>query len=257
MTGGTPLEQPPTARSFAELVDRAVRLAEDPPRRTDHPGPGTAPGGGPAVLGIAGPPGAGKTTLALAVVAAVLARLGPDSARHVPMDGFHLADVELDRLGRRDRKGAPDTFDPAGYAALLARIRAGGPDTVYAPAFDRDIEQPVAGSIPVLPGTRLVVTEGLYLLGDGPWTAARGLLDEAWYVELAGSGRTERLVHRHEVFGKEHDAAVEWVARVDGTNATRVERRRSTADLLVPGDLSLDGDGPRDDECVQVAGRRT
>ena len=246
MSAGTPREEPPTAGSFAELVDRATRLAQYPPRRTDPatpdpagPGPAT-PGAGPAVLGIAGPPGAGKTTLALAVVAAVRTRLGAGSARHVPMDGFHLADVELDRLGRRDRKGAPDTFDPAGYAALLARIRAGGPDTVYAPAFDREIEQPVAGAVPVAPGTRLVVTEGLYLLGDGPWAAARAVLDDAWYVELAGPGRTERLVHRHQVFGKDRDAAVAWVARVDGTNAARVEGHRSTADLVVPGDLVLD-----------------
>ncbi len=226
---GTPpgTRPPETVASFAELVDRATRLAE---RLPDRPG----------LLGIVGPPGAGKTTLALAVIAAVCGRLGAGSARHVPMDGYHLADVELDRLGRRDRKGAPDTFDPAGFASLLARIRAGGPDTVYAPAFDRELEQPVAGSIPVLPGTRLVVTEGLYLLGDGPWAAVRALLDDTWYVQLTASGRTDRLVHRHQRFGKDHDAALEWVARVDGANAARVQRRRSTADLLVPGDLFLD-----------------
>ncbi len=102
------------------------------------------------VLGIAGPPGAGKSTLAESVVAAF------EGAVLVPMDGFHLADAELDRLGRRDRKGAIDTFDGYGYLAVLQRIRAGD-HTVYAPQFSRDIEQPVAGSIPVTPEARLVV----------------------------------------------------------------------------------------------------
>lgn len=216
---------PSRVRSFDELVDRAARLAARV---------GTRPG----VLGICGPPGAGKTTVALAVVAAVRERLGR-AVRHVPMDGYHLADVELERLGRRGRKGAADTFDAAGYAALLARIRAGGPDTVYAPAFDREIEQPVAGSIAVEPGTALVVTEGLYLLRGGAWAAVRPLVDEAWYVELPGTARTARLVGRHEQFGKTHEAAVEWVTRVDGANAADVEATRAAADVVVPGDLQL------------------
>lgn len=237
---------PAAVESFAALVDRATALADRSTslvdRATSLVDRAIAPSDrSPAVLGIVGPPGAGKTTLALAVAAAVGERLGPQTVRHVPMDGFHLADVELDRLGRRNRKGAPDTFDPAGFAALLARIREGGPDTVYAPAFDRDLEQPVAGSIPIEAGTMLVVTEGLYLLRDGPWAAVRALLDESWYVQLAGDRRTGRLVGRHERFGKAHDAAVEWVARVDGGNAAQVERTRDTADLLVPGDLRLEG----------------
>ena len=119
------------------------------------------------ILGITGPPGVGKTRLAELIASTF------DDAVHVPMDGFHLADVELRRLGRLNRKGAMDTFDGDGYRALLERIRATPTHTVYAPAFDRDIEQPIAGSIAVPPEVRLVVTEGNYLLDDEPpWPSA-------------------------------------------------------------------------------------
>ena len=126
-----------------------------------------------AVLGIAGPPGGGKSTLA----AMVVAELG-DRAALVPMDGFHLAQPELVRLGRRDRMGAPDTFDAAGYAALLARLRAQDDEVVYAPEFRREIEEPIAGAIAVPPDVPLVVTEGNYLLhvGRGPAAARRGVV---------------------------------------------------------------------------------
>ena len=190
---------------------------------------------GRAVLGIAGAPGAGKTTLAIAVVAALEAE-SPGTAVHVPMDGFHLADVELERLGRRDRKGAADTFDPGSYAALLRRLRAApgheaGP--VYAPAFDREIEQPVAGSIPVHPGCRLVVSEGNYLLVDTPeWRAVRATFDEVWFHETDEALRRERLVARHVRFGKTPEAARAWVERTDEPNARLVETTRPRADVI-------------------------
>jgi len=90
------------------------------------------------------------------------------------MGGFHLAQAELVRLGRADRKGAPDTFDVAGFVALLARLRWQADDVVYAPVFDRHLEEPVAGAIPVDPRVPLVVVEGNYLLhGDGRWAQVR------------------------------------------------------------------------------------
>ncbi|WP_329613270.1 nucleoside/nucleotide kinase family protein [Streptomyces brevispora] len=182
------------------------------------------------VLGIAGPPGAGKSTLAGELVDA----LG-SLAVLVPMDGFHLAQAELERLGRAARKGAPDTFDAAGYAALLRRLRTPQPGTVvYAPAFDRALEQPVAGSVPVAPDVPLVVTEGNYLLhGDGGWAPVRGLLDEAWYLELDQDVRIRRLVERHVRFGKPRPYAERWVAGSDETNARLVARGRDRADLVV------------------------
>jgi pantothenate kinase len=156
---------------------------------------------------------------------------------HVPMDGFHLADVELERLGRRDRKGAPDTFDAAGYAALLRRLRedADGEDIVYAPGFERDLEQPLAGAVPVPPTARLVVTEGNYLLLDtGAWARVRPQLDEVWFCALDETERIRRLVARHEQFGKAHAEAVAWVHRTDQRNAELVEATWERADLVVP-----------------------
>ena len=123
----------------------------------------------------------------------------------MPLDGFHLADAELARLGRLGRKGAPDTFDADGYIALLRRLRQAEPGvTVYAPAFGRQIEQPIAGSIPVPAAVRLVITEGNYLLFDEPpWTRVRGLLDEVWWVDLEAARRRQRLVARHVKVGED------------------------------------------------------
>jgi pantothenate kinase len=194
-------------------------------------------GGRRAVLGIAGSPGAGKTTLAETLVRELSAGAEPWVA-HVPMDGFHLADVELDRLGLRDRKGAPDTFDAAGYAALLRRLRTAEEDDgiVYAPGFERVLEQPIAGAVPVPPSARLVVTEGNYLLLDtGGWVRVRQQLDEVWFCELDEQERIRRLVARHEEFGKGHEEAVTWVLGTDQRNADLVAATRGRADLVVPG----------------------
>ncbi|MET7287959.1 nucleoside/nucleotide kinase family protein [Streptomyces sp. NPDC005573] len=207
---------PPT---FDDLLLRARALTRDGQR---------------ALLGIAGAPGAGKTTLAEQLVRALNAD-GPPWAAHVPMDGFHLADVELDRLGRRDRKGAPDTFDAAGYAALLRRLREDADEVVYAPGFERVLEQPVAGSIPVPPAARLVVTEGNYLLlREGSWARVRPALDEVWFCASDERERVRRLVARHEEFGKDHEAAVAWVLGTDQRNADLVATTRDLADLVVP-----------------------
>ncbi|ACQ81853.1 putative fructose transport system kinase [Beutenbergia cavernae DSM 12333] len=179
-----------------------------------------------AVLGIVGAPGAGKSTLA----AWLAARLGP-TAVVVPMDGFHLANRQLAEQGLGDRKGAPDTFDAAGYVAMLQRIRRG--DHVYAPTFERAIEEPVAGAIRV-GGARLVITEGNYLLLDeGPWAGLRGLLDECWYLDVPESLRLARLLGRHEAFGRSPQEARSWAQEVDGRNAVLVERSRVRADLHV------------------------
>ncbi|MER5874128.1 nucleoside/nucleotide kinase family protein [Streptomyces sp. NPDC002044] len=188
------------------------------------------PGGDRRILGIAGPPGAGKSTVA----AALAGVLGPDVAVVVPMDGFHLAQAELVRLGRAGRKGAPDTFDAAGYTALLRRLREPAAGTVYAPAFDRSLEEPVAGSIPVGPRVPLVITEGNYLLYDaGEWAGVRELLDEAWYLAPDDGRRIARLVARHVRHGKDPAGARAWVARSDEANARLIAPGRDRADLVL------------------------
>jgi len=204
---------PPQPPSY--LVDRARALAVPGHRR---------------ILGLAGAPGAGKTTLATHLVDAL-----DGLAALVPMDGFHLAQSELARLGRTERKGAPDTFDAAGYAALLARLRAPAPGaTVYAPAFDRTLEEPVAGSIPVGPEIPLVVTEGNYLLHDeGAWAHVRPLLDEVWFLEIDDAVRVRRLVDRHVRFGKQRHYAERWVQNSDEPNARLIARGRNRADFLI------------------------
>jgi pantothenate kinase len=199
--------------TFDDLLVRAAILAAGPGR---------------AVLGIVGAPGSGKSTLA----EALLARL--PGAAHVPMDGFHLADVALRALGRLDAKGAPDTFDAGGYAALLDRLRRDTEDVVYAPAFERELEQPLAGAIAVPRSARLVITEGNYLLH---WPEVARLIDEVWFCDQDESVRLQRLIARHVRFGKEPAAAAAWVDAVDEPNAALVTATRSRAHLTVPAAL--------------------
>jgi pantothenate kinase len=181
------------------------------------------------LLGLVGAPGAGKSTLAIA-----LQRAFPSVSQVVPMDGYHLANVELRRLGRAGRKGAPDTFDGAGYASLLRRLRQQAADEiVYAPEYRRDLEEPVAGAIPVLAGTQLIITEGNYLLlDDGPWAGVAGLLDETWYVDIDDQLRGDRLVQRHVHFGRSREAALAWVAGTDEPNARLIAATRPRADRV-------------------------
>jgi pantothenate kinase len=180
------------------------------------------------ILGIAGAPGAGKSTFARRLVAA-----SEVPAALVPMDGFHLADSALAALGLRDRKGAPETFDAWGYAALLRRLRT-AEEPVWAPGFERGLGQPLAGAIAVQPDVELVVTEGNYLLLDRPeWRAVRAELDEAWFLDVDDEVRRSRLVARHIEFGASPDAAELWVARVDEPNALLVAASRASADRVV------------------------
>jgi pantothenate kinase len=205
----------PATSSIAAAVD-SLRARLAPGRRT--------------ILGLAGAPGAGKSTVAQALCEAL-----PGRAVVVPMDGFHLANSELVRLGRAGRKGAPDTFDSAGFAALLLRLRTQSRDElVYAPEFRRELDEAVAGAIAVPGDIELVITEGNYLLlGQGAWANARACLDAVWYIDIDPALRRERLVARHMRFGRSAEEAHQWVAQTDEPNALLVEAGRAGADLVL------------------------
>jgi len=185
---------------------------------------------GRTILGLVGAPGAGKSTLAR-----MLAECDPERSVVVPMDGFHLAQRELLRLGRAERKGAHDTFDAAGYRALLGRLRSQGDDeVVYAPAFERAIEEPIAGAIPVFATHTLVITEGNYLLLDvGGWAPTRALLDAVWYIDVDDALRRRRLLERHVRFGRSENEALAWMTRTDDPNTALVAATRARADRIV------------------------
>ncbi|MFI6426155.1 nucleoside/nucleotide kinase family protein [Promicromonospora sp. NPDC050880] len=203
-----------------ELADRAAELAAEASRT-----------GRARILGITGPPGAGKSTLAAALTEA----LGAGTAVVVGMDGFHLSNAVLEARGSRDRKGAVDTFDDAGYAALIDRIADHALDAppLYAPEFRREIEEPVAAGT-VVGAEPLVITEGNYLLvPDGAWPAARSRMAEVWYLDLPDAERLRRLVARHHAFGKPLPDAETWAAGSDQRNAELIATTRGAADLVV------------------------
>jgi pantothenate kinase len=208
--GGPPVVE----ATLTQLTERARALVASGERR---------------ILGITGPPGAGKSTLC----SALLEALGDDAVL-IGMDGFHYSNEELVRLGRRQRKGAPDTFDVDGYVALLRRLRSQTGATIYAPVFNRGVEASIGSAVPVFAETPLVITEGNYLLvTDGGWDEVGGCLDEVWYIEVEAPVRGQRLVLRRQSYGELVSDAEAWVAAVDERNAALVEPTRSQADLIV------------------------
>jgi pantothenate kinase len=208
-----------------------MQLAEaDPQALADRLTSG--PAGVRRIVGICGAPGAGKSTLAAALLAELNARR-PGTAVVVPMDGFHLAASVIAADDRATRRGAPDTFDPDGLAALLHRVRDRAEPVVYAPEYRREIEDPVAGAIEVRADCPVVLVEGNYLLLP-EWERIRALLDEVWYLQAPSEDlRVERLIQRHEDFGKTAQHARSHVLGSDEANAALVAGHAGRADLLL------------------------
>ncbi len=201
------------------------------------------------ILGVTGAPGSGKSTLVQALVRELSSRQPPQTQREedgigaegpwvaqVPMDGFHLADESLERLGLLDVKGAPETFDAHGYAALLGRIAdpAQRDVSIYAPTFQREVEQPIAGAIEVPPSASLVITEGNYLLlPDDPWPSVRRHLAQVWHCATEETRRQDQLIRRHIEHGKSPQEAREWALGPDEANAIKVTTASRGADLII------------------------
>jgi len=150
------------------------------------------------------------------------------------MDGFHLSNLVLRALGLRDRKGAPQTFDAAGFAALLGRLREAGGAPVYAPRFHREIEESIAAEIAVGPEIRLVVVEGNYLLLDRPeWRAVRACLDRVWYLDVPDEVLAQRLLDRRLLAEPDRVRAQAWLDDNDLPNARLVAGTRARADEVL------------------------
>lgn len=181
------------------------------------------------VLGITGPPGAGKSTLA-----ASLAETFGSHVALAPMDGFHFSNELLKTWGRQGRKGAPDTFDVDGYADMLRRVKHRG-RVIYVPRFDRDLEASIGSALAIPPDAKLVITEGNYLLheGDG-WDQIRSLLDETWYLDISRDEAERRLFRRRVGHGHPEPEAHKWVSQVDLANYDAVCESKIRADLIVP-----------------------
>lgn len=186
------------------------------------------------VVAIAGPPGSGKSTLA-DDLRARLNEAGLNSAV-VPMDGFHLDNAVLDRLGLRHRKGAPETFDGEGFVRLVAALRQNRVP-VDVPVFDRALDRVVEGDCAIMPEQRIILVEGNYLLlNEVPWNRLPAMFDMTVFVDPGMDILKDRLVRRWLDNGHTREAAEQRALSNDVPNAQRVLDNSMTADIVIGSD---------------------
>ncbi len=186
------------------------------------------------LIGIAGQPGAGKSTLVAALVKACSKELGEQRVVGLPMDGFHLTNQELEAAGLRDRKGAPATFNGRRFVEAIAAVS--GPTVAAAawPSYSRVLHEPVPDAIQIPSSAQLIFIEGNYLLlPDWPWSAARELLDRIWYVFAELETIKTRLIKRQLDAGKSPAEASAHVVDSDLANAQEISATKSFASRIV------------------------
>lgn len=194
------------------------------------------------MIGMAGLPGSGKTTLATRLADEVNARAGSLVMAALGMDGFHLTKAQLQQMPNPEaafaRRGAPWTFSPAALAQRLRMLRENaGQAAVEWPDFQHDVGDPVEAAHIVLPETRLILVEGLYLLHEAHgWDEVSACFDERWYLGTPFDVAMERLANRHmTAWNLTREAALTRISSNDGLNAEIVAATRDRADWLVPG----------------------
>lgn len=186
------------------------------------------------VIGLAGIPGAGKSTVAQMIVDEVNKHFaGSTPAIVVPMDGFHYSNEKLKEMGILALKGIPDSFDAEGFADLVKRLKTNATSTIEAPLFDRRIEASIDGGIVILPDDRLCVVEGNYLLLEEPrWEAARPYFDEIWFIDVPVETVYPRLMARHLLARSEAEAKAK-IESTDIPNARLIQGTKENADRII------------------------
>lgn len=187
------------------------------------------------LIGLAGLPGSGKTTLAKQLQSEFLNQHPASSMQVLSMDGFHLSKIQLRALPNAEealaRRGAPWTFDTAGFVAKVRELKAGQSRVTW-PIFEHSEGDPVADAITIEPSCQIVLVEGLYLLyREAAWAGLEGLWDETWYLDTPLELAQTRLVQRHQqAWGISYEAALERVLSSDAKNAALVASLRDQAD---------------------------
>jgi len=182
------------------------------------------------ILGVVGKPGVGKSTF----TQDLLEHLPVESVAVLPMDGFHMSNEKLIELGRRDRKGAPDTFDVDDFAHALADVKDGHGRDIYFPIFEREIEASIPNAGVIAATVKLVIVEGNYLLhSESGWKEISNYLDESWFLSLDDDLRMQRLIARHIQFGKSPEEAKLWSEGTDEVNARLIQQSLTRADYEV------------------------